>query len=245
MAYEPQEWKPFQEGGTIITADALNYMEQGIASTSADQDELDAWCKQRDVELRKQWTADFDRQTAAFNETMEYNYNQLAEWMEGTRDTLRTEATEAHEELRSEMADIAAAAGGGVKRDSFHWSASISANTVSTLGTPSRLSGGDNVCTVEGTGFTVPGTCKLAIVSFLMRLPVSASTSGRRFTEFINGGGDTQTFDGENGVVRTEFYIGNRNGSTFVGYPGGLYLPRAYCPSAGTCQAWARVAVLY
>lgn len=231
MAYTPQEWKPFQEGGTIITADALNYMEQGIADTSADQEALDAWCRQRDVELREQWLGYFDNQTNAFNETMKENYNYLAQWMIDWRDKLQEDAATEHAAIRSEMAALPHI---GAAYNTFTWSSDISANTATKLsgGTVS----GDGPATLSGQGVQIPATAHAAFLTCQMTLPITASTTGRRFGEV--------TKDSESSGIRQELYIGNVVGVSLVGVPGSVYYPQAYCGKAGTATAQITVVTL-
>ena len=41
--YEKQTWRPFVAGGTIITADALNHIEEGIYQASINTVTVDSW----------------------------------------------------------------------------------------------------------------------------------------------------------------------------------------------------------
>lgn len=40
MAYKPQEWVDGKDGGTPLSADRLNHIEQGIAEHSHDADDV-------------------------------------------------------------------------------------------------------------------------------------------------------------------------------------------------------------
>lgn len=226
MAYEQQVWQPFQEGGTIITADALNHMEQGIYDAHADNSS-----QASDLELL---TADL----TAVNSSLTSVTDRVS--------VAETDIGSAESDLTALAARVAAleAGGGGgvdVTMNMFYGTTSISANTVATI--TLDLTGGDGACEASGGSILIPSDCKYALISFVMQVPVTASTAGRRFTQFSNAGTDTQAFNGEQTIMRNEFYIGNRNGSTFVALPGGLYTAGMYSPSAGTGRAWVRVLV--
>lgn len=51
MAYEKQEWKDGEEGGTPISAERLNHIEEGIES-SAEKSELSDYAKTSDLESK-------------------------------------------------------------------------------------------------------------------------------------------------------------------------------------------------
>lgn len=226
MAYEPQVWQPFQEGGTIITADALNYMEAGIATTSAEQEELEEYCQQMDNDIRASVDASLSATVDNVNETMGEYWDVLVARDVEVQDTLREEAATEHAAIRSEMAALPHL---NVAYNTFSWSQSISASTLTQLGGGSVS--GDGPLTLSSNSISVPDTVKVAFLSLKGSLPVTASITGRRFMEVLEGSDSTG--------VRQELYVGNGVGITLIMKPGYTYSVKAYCNVAGTATATA------
>lgn len=257
MAYEKQTWAPFQEGGTIITADALNHMEAGIddahtavAATSSSLSSLRSTHSSDISSLEAVDTATTARLTTA----------------EGDIDSLdgRVSALESTPASASRLCHLTfngfiyGSSATGTRYNYIYntvgwhvcrWSCDDDA----TANGMTAWDGDDTLTTYYGSGFTIPEDCNGAVVYAAFASNDSgASTEGRRCLQLFTADKDRNPTGVGGSVVayNHEDTYGDRPAFTVVCDPGArvsiaVKWPVQHAtPTSGVWGGYARVVLL-
>lgn len=257
MSYEKQTWAPFQEGGTIITADALNHMEAGIgdahtgiAATSNELSTLKSTHSSDISSLKALNTAIGARITAA-----EGDIEAVDARVATLESTPASASRLCHLTLKGFIygsSQTGSQYGYIYNTASWHvcrWSCDDDA----TANGMTAWDGDDTLTTSYGSGFTIPEDCNGAVVYCAFASNDSkAATEGRRCIQVFTADKDKNATGVGGSVVAYdhEDMYGDRPAFTVICDPGArvsvaIKWPVQHAtPTSGVWGGYARVVLL-